>query len=48
MNNSRKQFIRSGALSLTLGILNIVFGVTLGVLNIISGGVQLHRAKKLR
>ena len=48
MKDISRQFFRSGALSLTLGILTIVFGVTVGVLNIISGSIQLQRGKALR
>ena len=48
MKSISRQFFRSGALSLTLGILNIVFGVTVGVLNIVNGSLQLHHGKALK
>lgn len=48
MKSPSRQFFRSGALSLTLGILNIIFGVTVGVLNIVSGAIQLQHGKALR
>ncbi len=48
MKSPSSQFFRSGALSLTIGILNIAFGVTIGVLNIVSGAIQMQHGKALR
>ena len=45
MNENRDVMIRSGALSLTVGILSIVFGVTVGVLSIVNGARILHRCR---
>ena len=42
MDENRNLLIRSGALSLTVGILSILFGVTVGVLNIVNGARMLH------
>ena len=41
--NNRNLMIRTGALSLTVGILSIIFGVTVGVLSIVNGARLLHR-----
>ena len=48
MEKTYKQMTRSGAQSLTLGILTLVFGVTVGVLNIVNGGQLLHQRKALK
>ena len=48
MEKTYKQMTRSGAQSLTLGILTLVFGVTVGVLNIVNGGKLLAQRRKLR
>ena len=48
LEDINKRLTRSGALSLTLGILTILFGVTTGVLNIVSGGKLLSQRRKLR
>ena len=39
---------RSGAASLTLGVLTLIFGVTVGVLNIVNGGKLLRQRKALK
>lgn len=39
---------RSGAASLTLGVLTLIFGVTVGVLNIVNGGKLLHQRRALK
>ncbi len=43
MDENRNLLIRSGALSLTVGILSILFGVTVGVLSIVNGARMLHK-----
>ena len=47
MDRLSKTLGRSGAASLTLGIVSIVSGVTVGVLGIINGGRLLSARKKL-
>ncbi|MBQ7693334.1 MAG: hypothetical protein IJT29_06975 [Oscillospiraceae bacterium] len=48
MKETYRCMSRSGAESLTLGILTLLFGVTVGVLNIVNGGKLLHQRKTLR
>ena len=48
MEETRKRLAHSGAASLTLGVLTLVFGVTVGVLNIVNGGKLLHQRKALK
>lgn len=47
MDQVSARLARAGALSLTLGILTLSFGVTAGVLGIVSGGRLLHLRKSL-
>jgi hypothetical protein len=48
MKESYRCMGRSGAESLTLGILTLLFGVTVGVLNIVNGAKLLHQRKTLQ
>ena len=48
MNETYQNMGRSGAESLTLGVLTLIFGVTVGVLNIVNGGKLLRQRKALR
>ena len=48
MEDTSRRLARSGAQSLTLGILTILFGVTTGVLSIVNGGKLLRQRSKLR
>lgn len=47
MERIYKRMKYSGAYSITLGVLLIVFGVTLGVLTIVSGGKLLNSRKEI-
>ena len=42
----KRRMVRSGVLSLTLGILAIVHGITVGVLSIVNGGKLIRQGKK--
>ena len=48
LEETNRRLARSGAQSLTIGILTILFGVTTGVLSIVNGGKLLSQRKKLK
>ena len=48
LEDTNRRLTRSGAQSLTIGILTIVFGVTTGVLSIVNGGKLLSQRRKLK
>ena len=47
MEETRKRLAGTGASSLVLGILTLLFGLAVGILGIINGGKLLSESKKL-
>jgi len=47
MEGTRRRLAGTGASSLVLGILTLLFGLAVGILGIINGGKLLSESKKL-
>lgn len=47
MEGTRRRLAGSGASSLVLGILTLIFGLVIGILGIINGGKLLGESRKL-